>query len=742
MKQAEPVDLKYTKRSGAFAAQHSIQDFSDIVVELVTNSDDSYHGLFRDGSSNQDGGQILIEVGSHRGARKSSITVRDRAAGFRELATKLKQVGDRTSREGDRGFMARGLKDCAALGHVTVETIVDGRYDKAEITTGFQLIEYISSGRRSGEQVTAAHRKRLSIKRNGTVVRVDLNANLKVPRLETIKRDLASHFALRNIMSGESGSTVKLSYGGSRPESLHYSKPEADVVWDREYAVPKFENARFRFRLWKTHASLSNPIDPRCRQTGVLIQGRRAIHGISFLIPSLENDPASEFFFGRIDCDAIDQLADEFDYRVENSEPHPNCNPMLIIDPNRRYGLQSGHPFTEELYRQPIEVLKTQFKQHKDETQQRRTQIEAKQTTERLRRLAREASKFMREKLEDSDSVGTGNTKHERNLVKSGIALSPGFTQIAVGATRNFTVRVAKKLGLPAGTEVKVHPSKAASRVVEIVGRPLDLETDPVHEDYMRGTFVLLGTKISKTVQISCQVDGLDELYAELQVIDPGPMDVEIPGGFAFQHKKYIVRPGAKKKLFIRARFDPRVGEPPTVNFSVDNPYAVVLRKRTMLELVPGTTYYESSVIIEGKQVNHKTIIDAEAGGRTASAGISTVAREEEGPELTFELVNYSLGSAFRATWDREEPNKLLITTTHESIRRYLGKEEDGYPGQHSEAFRVLLAELIADNVCRRIVQEQARMLSMDVDQTYRSHNSLMLEFTRIAHKIQLESPT
>jgi hypothetical protein len=69
-----------------------------------------------------------------------------------------------------------------------------------------------------------------------------------------------------------------------------------------------------------------------------------------------------------------------------------------------------------------------------------------------------------------------------------------------------------------------------------------------------------------------------------------------------------------------------------------------------------------------------------------------------------------------------------------------LGREEDGYPGQHGPAFRVLLAELISDNVCRRIVEEHARVLphEFDSDKVYVLHNRLMKEFTPIAHRVQL----
>ena len=71
--------------------------------------------------------------------------------------------------------MARGLKDCAAIGHVTVETIVDGRYFKAEITQAMKLISW-TAGKKPGSDATDEDRKRLGILRgNGTVVRVELD---------------------------------------------------------------------------------------------------------------------------------------------------------------------------------------------------------------------------------------------------------------------------------------------------------------------------------------------------------------------------------------------------------------------------------------------------------------------------------------------------------------------------------------------------------------------------------------
>jgi hypothetical protein len=298
-------------------------------------------------------------------------------------------------------------------------------------------------------------------------------------------------------------------------------------------------------------------------------------------------------------------------------------------------------------------------------------------------------------------------------------------------------------LGLPAGTVVKVSLSKSAGRVLEVVGEPIDLEPDPLHDDLLRGSFTLRGIVAGGAVQVGCQVDSLGPVYAEVQVVEAGPTDVDIPGGFAFQRKNYTVRPAARKKLIIRARFDRPVADPPPIAYAVADSTVVALRQRMALALVPGTAYYEGFVTVEGKKLNGKTTITAELDGRTTGCAISVVAREEEGIELSFKLVPYSLGKSYRATWDREEPNKLLITTQHESIRRYLGDGAAGYPGQHSDAFRVLLAELISDNVCRRIVQEHARALPMefDSDKVYQLHNQYMREFTPIAHRIQLPRP-
>jgi hypothetical protein len=739
MHRGAPEDLEYQTRYWQMNAQFSIQDLYDLLVELITNCDDSYHRLFEDKRINQDGGTILVEVERHRGKGSSGITVSDRGEGLRDMRNTIKRVGGRTSGAGDRGFMARGLKDCAALGYVTVESIRDGLIEKGEVTTAFKFIPYEPASRK-GDQATEQDRKRLGIpKGNGTVVHVELERRVAVPLQAKLLTELPWHYALRDIARLGGPSKLLVRAPGEKPQPVQYVAPEAERVHDEEFQVPGYPH-RARLTVFRAAEPLEDPPDKRFRRSGILIQGQRGIHACSFLTSELERDPAAERYFGRLSCDGIDLLAEAWDEARGSGVMHPPDNPILVLDPNRRAGLAENHPFTKALFDTPTQVLRAQFEKDRAETKRSRREIEAKETTERLRRLAREASKFMREQLEDLGSVGVTDTVSSKSYAEKGVAIVPAFTQVRIGDEKRFTVRVSPDLQLPLGTVVKPFLSKPAENCLELVGDAEDLEADPTHEGALRGSFTVRAKSEARRVQIGSQVDGLDPVFAEIQVMPAEPIDVDIPGDLAFHRKVYSVRQGSRRTLYLKARFNPPPVGIPAATLKFTNASVAVVRSQTPLALVAGTTYYEAAFKVEGKKLHGKTEVIAEVDGRKATCELHVVARESEGAELEFKLVEHSLGHNYRAVWDRKQPTRLLITTQHESIRRYLGREEDGYPGQHGPAFRVLLAELISDNVCRRIVEEHARALphEFDSDKVYVLHNRLMKDFTPIAHRIQL----
>src|SRR5712692_7739131 len=142
IKLGQPVDFNLSKRYYQFNRQYAIRDVFDALVELITNSDDSYHRLYRNGLIENDGGRILLEHCEQRKGQRSILRVHDRAEGMslEEMREKLADVGTKRSQSGDRGFMSRGLKDCTALGDVTVESVKDERYYKCRLTTKSQFL--------------------------------------------------------------------------------------------------------------------------------------------------------------------------------------------------------------------------------------------------------------------------------------------------------------------------------------------------------------------------------------------------------------------------------------------------------------------------------------------------------------------------------------------------------------------------------------------------------------------------
>src|SRR6266498_3631440 len=130
IQRGKPENFVIADRYYQFNRSRAIRDVFDALVEILTNSDDSYHRLYIKQKRAEDGGPILIEIQEQRKGSPSTIIIRDRAEGMTldVMRKKLKTIGERTSEESDRGFMARGLRDCTELGNIIIESIVDKKY--------------------------------------------------------------------------------------------------------------------------------------------------------------------------------------------------------------------------------------------------------------------------------------------------------------------------------------------------------------------------------------------------------------------------------------------------------------------------------------------------------------------------------------------------------------------------------------------------------------------------------------
>lgn len=260
MKLGVPIDMHLAARYYQFNRAFAIRDVFDALVELITNCDDSYHRLFTKGLSREDGGSILIEYLVQRN-EPSHLIVHDRAEGMtlQEMQNKLGDVGTRQSKDGDRGFMARGAKDCTELGRMITESIKDDRYYKCELSPKPQFIPW--EDRKATDEI----RKRLHIPRgNGTVVTLMIEQRHSMPRFESIARDLPWHFALRDILSEDSHTKVvlkNLNRPNERAEKIVYRQPDGELVCDESFEIPNYTKATARLKIWKSSEAFEDTSD-------------------------------------------------------------------------------------------------------------------------------------------------------------------------------------------------------------------------------------------------------------------------------------------------------------------------------------------------------------------------------------------------------------------------------------------------------------------------------------------------
>ncbi len=486
MKLGQPIDLRLAPRYYQFNRAFAIRDVFDALVELTTNCDDSYHRLFKKGAIGEDGGQILIEFLEQRREQPSFIIVHDRAEGMslQEMRDKLGEVGIKQSEEGDRGFMARGAKDCTELGTMVVESIKDDAYYKCELTPDAKLIP-----RENEKKATREVRDRLHIPRgNGTVVKLEIEPRHRMPRYETLMRDLPWHFALRDILSEVSPTKAllkNLNRPDDRAERVLYRHPEGEIVCDELFEVQGYSGAKAHVKIWKSPEVFEDTAE-RFRRSGILIKGNRAIHECSLLAPEFEKDPLARKYFGRLECSYIDELLRRYDENREKGRSHPEDNPTLLIDPNRQHGLIRDHPFTKLLLLIPSERLRASIAKDRESARQKEQQIANEKTQDRLDRLARKASEFLKQQLEDIQELSEGEDVDKSAFSKQGVLIYPTYLNVALGQERSLTYYVKAVL---AGNSKKTVAVEADDPALTVLDVPFELRAHRTKQDLFVGTF-------------------------------------------------------------------------------------------------------------------------------------------------------------------------------------------------------------------------------------------------------------
>jgi hypothetical protein len=526
-------------------------------------------------------------------------------------------------------------------------------------------------------------------------------------------------------------------------DPLLYNDPPSEELFDEPFEVPYYPGISAHLVIYKTPEPIEDPPDKRFRRTGFLIKGERAIHEITLFNNEFENDHYAHFYFGKVTCPFIDRLCKEYDKRRENKEPHPENNPNLLIDPNRQGGLRRDHPFTKALFQIPTERLRALIAKDKEKEKAKRVQIENEETKERLRKLARAASKFIQDKVEELEELTNELDKTElKAFAKSGVLILPPSYTLAVNEIKTFGFRVKKKENISEKEPARV---TCYGDGIRIITPEFLLSKSPRSEGILTGSFKVQGIQPAESVVITVAYDGFPNAEAIVSVVESKIEEIEIPNGLAFERELYHVREGRKKQLVLRATYPEIVSEDTPVEVNCDSEDIVIVKPQTRLRPILSTNYAEGYVTIQGRKLKAKGKITASVHGRSAQTNIKVIqSKPDEGIPLLFEIVSESFGSS-RAKWDiPNNPHKLLISASHPSIKRYLGPAPD-FEGQNTPHFKLLLAEIVSENIVYKIQETLAKQKpwdyeNLDIGQFYALHSRYMAEFTAIAHEIQLSN--
>lgn len=280
------------------------------LVELITNSDDSYTRL------EQAGGQVsgLVRVQYERHRHGALLSVADQAEGlpFDKACAILSYGGAHSllaqGRAGGRGYFGRGLKQAIfGLGYGWLETIHDGRLTRIELFRGEDGAYLYDDGGHDRE-ATAADRERLGIPANGSRVAIVVDSpQASISQFGALVHALASNIYLRDVLARRAVEVLHLKDGVEieRSARVRFEEPPAVVLIGPDAPGQfQYERQSWPFTLTLKRA-LGGELSPRGdeRTSGLLVLSGTAVLDCQFF--DYENQVGTEYLFGTLRCPAL-----------------------------------------------------------------------------------------------------------------------------------------------------------------------------------------------------------------------------------------------------------------------------------------------------------------------------------------------------------------------------------------------------------------------------------------------------
>ena len=262
-----------------------------------------------------------------------------------------------------------------------------------------------------------------------------------------------------------------------------------------------------------------------------------------------------------------------------------------------------------------------------------------------------------------------------------------------------------------------------------------NLEAHPNRENVLRFVWKVKAEKVTKATAIKVRCGSIVgdcsiEIFADEK---DQFMDIT---SFCFNHRKYSFEIDSKRNFWLLAPCQGILEEPTKVEVECSNGEFKIAGDR-MMQPFPRLGISKCKMAITAKTPNQKGILTASIPGHKCSAEV--ISLDPAGPTIKIELKDISYGNQ-RYMW---QGNILQIAARHPSLNRYLGGPPD-FLGQEDKHYRVLLAEIVAEAVCSRLLSRNANdqpgeYSDFDWDAYYAEYCRMMTKFLPIAHETQVK---
>jgi len=414
----------------------TVRTLVDGIVELVTNSDDSYRRLEEKGREKN--GRIEIYVDRKKGSLCEWLIVKDYAEGMTpEKLEKALEFASATSgfSEGKnvRGFFGRGLKETIlALGEGEISTVANGQLSKTKIW-------YDPKAKKPQYDDDMLKNVQTSSLTDGTEVRIRVtNEKIKISDYESFKERLSKHYALRDINSSKKRE-IYLHFEDMKRKKIYegliaFAYPSGNRIVDGRLVSMPYYGDKIKVTVYESPVPLDTPRNTPYGLAGILIRTKGAI--LDNRLFKFENDPAALFFFGEATCEGLEE-------RLRSGETE-------LIDFNRS-GLEWHNEYCQHLEKEIEKILEPLVLAKKKALEKKPEKELTEPTKKWLRSLCSLLNELAKKEFEDIEELPV-----EPGPDIQGLVLKPEWANVQKDRPRTLSVYAPTELVQSEGNTVKI----------------------------------------------------------------------------------------------------------------------------------------------------------------------------------------------------------------------------------------------------------------------------------------------